>query len=33
LAEYWIKAIQDASSKLEDGKIYGQKTVQEWAEQ
>ncbi|KAF9314517.1 Tethering factor for nuclear proteasome sts1 [Podila horticola] len=32
LAEYWIKAIQDASSKLEDGKIYGQKTVQEWAE-
>ncbi|KAF9429532.1 Tethering factor for nuclear proteasome sts1 [Podila epigama] len=32
LSEYWIKAIQDASSKLEDGKMYGQKTVREWAE-
>ncbi|KAK3847731.1 MAG: Cut8 six-helix bundle-domain-containing protein [Linnemannia gamsii] len=31
LAEFWIKAIQDASSKLEEGKIYGQMTVQEWA--
>ncbi|KAI1321192.1 Tethering factor for nuclear proteasome sts1 [Mortierella claussenii] len=31
LEEYWIKAIQDASDKLEEGKIYGQMTVQEWA--
>lgn len=31
LAEYWIKAIQDASSKLEEGKMYGHLTVQEWA--
>ncbi|KAG0209641.1 Tethering factor for nuclear proteasome sts1 [Mortierella sp. GBA30] len=31
LEEYWIKAIQDASSKLEEGKMYGQLTVQEWA--
>ncbi|KAG0247679.1 Tethering factor for nuclear proteasome sts1 [Mortierella polycephala] len=31
LEEFWIKAIQDASSKLEEGKIYGQMTVQEWA--
>ncbi|KAG9067946.1 Tethering factor for nuclear proteasome sts1 [Linnemannia hyalina] len=31
LADFWIKAIQDASSKLEEGKIYGQMTVQEWA--
>ncbi|CAO3568418.1 unnamed protein product [Mortierella alpina] len=31
LAGYWIKAIQDASSKLEEGKMYGQLTVQEWA--
>ncbi|KAG0367255.1 Tethering factor for nuclear proteasome sts1 [Gamsiella multidivaricata] len=31
LEEFWIKAIRDANSKLEDGKIYGQMTVQEWA--
>ncbi|KAG0321014.1 Tethering factor for nuclear proteasome sts1 [Dissophora globulifera] len=31
LEGYWIKAIQDASNKLEEGKIYGQMTVQEWA--
>ncbi|KAF9932735.1 Tethering factor for nuclear proteasome sts1 [Linnemannia zychae] len=31
LADYWIKAIQDASSKLEEGKLYGQMAVQEWA--
>ncbi|KAF9437858.1 Tethering factor for nuclear proteasome sts1 [Entomortierella beljakovae] len=31
LEESWIKAIRDASNKLEDGKIYGHMTVQEWA--
>ncbi|KAF8980567.1 Tethering factor for nuclear proteasome sts1 [Entomortierella lignicola] len=31
LEEYWIKAIRDAANKLEDGKIYGHMTVQEWA--
>lgn len=31
MAEYWIKAIQEAASKLDEGKIFGQITVQEWA--
>ncbi|KAF9963695.1 Tethering factor for nuclear proteasome sts1 [Modicella reniformis] len=31
LEEYWIKAIRDASNKLDEGRMYGQMTVQEWA--
>ncbi|KAF9577864.1 Tethering factor for nuclear proteasome sts1 [Lunasporangiospora selenospora] len=31
LEEFWIKTIQDAASKLEEGKIFGQATVREWA--
>ncbi|KAG0223773.1 Tethering factor for nuclear proteasome sts1 [Actinomortierella wolfii] len=31
LDEFWIKAIHEASSKLGEGKVYAQLTVQEWA--
>ncbi|KAF8928062.1 Cut8 six-helix bundle-domain-containing protein [Dissophora ornata] len=31
MEEFWIKAIRDAGSKLQEGKIYGHVTVQEWA--
>ncbi|CAG8533389.1 3288_t:CDS:2 [Acaulospora morrowiae] len=31
LADYWKKAIHEASSKLRDGKIYGHTVVNEWA--
>ncbi|CAG8479762.1 450_t:CDS:2, partial [Acaulospora colombiana] len=31
LVDYWKKAINDASSKLHEGKIYGQTVVNEWA--
>ncbi|KAF9163778.1 Tethering factor for nuclear proteasome sts1 [Actinomortierella ambigua] len=31
LEEFWIKATREASSKLGEGKVYAQLTVQEWA--
>ncbi|OZJ05182.1 hypothetical protein BZG36_02203 [Bifiguratus adelaidae] len=31
LAHFWRAAIQDAASKLSEGKIYGQQVVGEWA--
>ncbi|KAG0050076.1 Tethering factor for nuclear proteasome sts1 [Gryganskiella cystojenkinii] len=31
MQDFWIKAIQEAASKLDEGKIFGQITVQEWA--
>jgi hypothetical protein len=29
--KYWIIAIEQATSKIADGKIYGQQVVTEWA--
>jgi hypothetical protein len=31
LVKYWIIAIEQATSKIADGKIYGQQVVTEWA--
>lgn len=31
LADYWKKAIENAASKIGEGKIYGQTIVSEWA--
>jgi hypothetical protein len=33
LISYWKKAIEIASSKVEQGKIFGQQVVTEWAKQ
>lgn len=33
LINYWKKAIDIASSKLDQGKIYGQQVVTEWAKE
>lgn len=33
LINYWEKAIDIAASKLDQGKIYGQQVVTEWAKE
>lgn len=33
LINYWKKAIDIASSKLDQGKIFGQQVVTEWAKE
>lgn len=31
LVKYWMKAIEQATSKIAEGKIYGEQVVTEWA--
>jgi len=31
LEQSWIRSIREASNKVEEGRMFGQMTVQEWA--